>query len=69
MAGNAPLPQLLAHHPGQGAALGLGDVGDAQKLGVRLFPVPRAEMMGMPLAWAVSMRSSLQLTRSMASTI
>ena len=34
-----------------------------------LFPVPRAEMMGMPPARAASMRSSLQATRSMQSAI
>ena len=35
----------------------------------RLLPVPSAETMGMPRSRAVQMRSTLQATRSMASTI
>ena len=33
---DAPGPQLLAHHPGQGTALGFGQVGDAELGGIQL---------------------------------
>ena len=43
MVDDAPGPQLFPHHPRQGAALGLGQVGDAQLLGIPPFAVGRTQ--------------------------
>lgn len=66
---DAPVPQLPAHDPGQGADRGPGNVRYLQKAGVQLVAGAQGGDDGMPRCPAWAIRSSLQVTRSMQSAI